>query len=103
MMITSQGMIVRTPVATISCIGRSTQGVRLIGLDENDRLVSYVPNLPISEAFNLADAITGKAITGIADTIMLPSLMNIDFADVRSVMENGGFALISAAHLPSRP
>ena len=62
---------------------------------ENDRLVNYVPNLPISEAFNLADAITGKAITGIADTIMLPSLMNIDFADVRSVMENGGFALIS--------
>ena len=62
---------------------------------ENDRLVSYVPNLPISEAFNLADAITGKAITGIADTIMFPSLMNIDFADVRSVMENGGFALIS--------
>lgn len=62
---------------------------------ENDRLVSYVPNLPINEAFNLADAITGKAITGIADTIMFPSLMNIDFADVKSVMENGGFALIS--------
>ncbi len=62
---------------------------------ENDRLVSYVPNLPIADAFNLADAITGKAITGIADTIMLPSLMNIDFADVKSVMENGGFALIS--------
>jgi cell division protein FtsZ len=62
---------------------------------ENDRLVSYVPNLPINEAFNLADAITGKAITGISDTIMLPSLMNIDFADVRSVMENKGFALIS--------
>lgn len=62
---------------------------------ENDRLVSYVPNLPISDAFNLADAITGKAITGIADTIMLPSLMNIDFADVKTVMENGGFALIS--------
>jgi cell division protein FtsZ len=62
---------------------------------ENDRLVNYVPNLPIAEAFNLADAITGKAISGIADTIMLPSLMNIDFADVRSVMENGGFALIS--------
>src|SRR3989338_1324495 len=61
---------------------------------ENDRLVSYVPNLPITDAFNLADAITGKAVTGIADTIMLPSLMNIDFADVKSVMENGGFALL---------
>ncbi|MEM4348102.1 MAG: cell division protein FtsZ [Candidatus Anstonellaceae archaeon] len=62
---------------------------------ENDRLAKYVPNLPINEAFNLADAITSKAITGIADTIMLPSLMNIDFADVKSVMENGGFALLS--------
>jgi cell division protein FtsZ len=62
---------------------------------ENDRLLSYAPNLPINEAFNLADAITAKAITGITDTIMFPSLMNIDFADVRSVMENGGFALIS--------
>jgi len=62
---------------------------------ENDRLVNYVPNLPIAEAFNLADAITGKAIAGISDTIMLPSLMNIDFADVKSVMENKGFALIS--------
>ena len=62
---------------------------------ENDRLVGYVPNLPIAEAFNLADAITGKAITGISDTITLPSLMNIDFADVKSVMENKGFALIS--------
>ncbi|MFA4983116.1 MAG: cell division protein FtsZ [Candidatus Micrarchaeia archaeon] len=62
---------------------------------ENDRLVGYVPNLPIAEAFNLADAITGKAITGISDTIMLPSLMNIDFADVKSVMESKGFALIS--------
>jgi cell division protein FtsZ len=62
---------------------------------ENDRLVSYVPNLPINEAFNLADMITAKAITGISDTIMLPSLMNIDFADVKTVMSNGGFALIS--------
>ena len=71
---------------------------------ENDRLVSYVPNLPITEAFNLADAITGRAITGIADTIMLPSLMNIDFADVKSVMENGGFALLSMGegHGPDR-
>ncbi|VVB57248.1 Cell division protein FtsZ 1 [uncultured archaeon] len=62
---------------------------------DNNRLVSYVPNLPISDAFNLADAITGKAVRGIADTIMMPSLMNIDYADVRSVMQDGGVALIS--------
>jgi DNA gyrase subunit A len=40
MMITQNGKIVRTPVASISVIGRSTQGVRLIGLGEDDRLVS---------------------------------------------------------------
>ncbi len=62
---------------------------------DNNRLVSYVPNLPINEAFNLADAITTRAVKGIADTIMFPSLMNIDYADVKSVMENGGVSLIS--------
>lgn len=62
---------------------------------DNNRLVTYVPNLPINEAFNLADAITTRAVKGIADTIMFPSLMNIDYADVKSVMENGGVSLIS--------
>jgi len=62
---------------------------------DNNRLVSYVPNLPINDAFNLADAITTRAVKGIADTIMFPSLMNIDYADVKSVMENGGVSLIS--------
>lgn len=62
---------------------------------DNNRLVKYAPNLPISDAFNLADAITGKAVTGITDTITMPSMMNIDYADVRSVMQNGGVALIS--------
>ncbi len=62
---------------------------------DNNRLVQYVPNLPITDAFNLADAITGKAVQGITETITMPSMMNIDFADVRSIMENGGVALIS--------
>lgn len=62
---------------------------------DNNRLVQYAPNIPISDAFNLADEITGKAVCGIADTIMFPSLMNIDYADVKSVMEHGGISLIS--------
>ncbi len=66
-----------------------------VAVIDNNRLVSYAPNLPITEAFNLADAITGKAVLGIADTIMMPSLLNIDFADVRSIMEKGGISLIS--------
>jgi cell division protein FtsZ len=62
---------------------------------DNNRLVSYAGNLPMNEAFNLADAITAKAVCGITQTILEPSLMNIDFADVKSVMENGGVSLIA--------
>lgn len=62
---------------------------------DNNRLVSYAPNLPVNKAFMLADEITTKAVKGICDTIMFPSLMNIDYADVRSVMEEGGVSLIS--------
>ncbi|MFH0927534.1 MAG: cell division protein FtsZ [Candidatus Micrarchaeota archaeon] len=62
---------------------------------DNNRLASYAPNIPITEAFNMADAITARAVKGITETIMEPSLMNIDYADVKSVMEKGGIALIS--------
>ncbi len=62
---------------------------------ENDRLLSYVPNLPIDRAFSLIDNITGNAVKGIADTIMLPSLINLDFADLRTVVRNTGTAVIS--------
>lgn len=62
---------------------------------DNNRLVQYAPNLPIKEAFKLADDIVAKAVKGISDTIMYPSLMNIDFADVRASMTNGGVAMIS--------
>ncbi|MBM3229432.1 cell division protein FtsZ [Candidatus Parvarchaeota archaeon] len=62
---------------------------------DNNRLVQYAPNIPINDAFNLADAITAKAVKGIADTIMFPSLLNIDYADVKSIMQGGGIALIS--------
>ncbi|MDD5337101.1 MAG: cell division protein FtsZ [Candidatus ainarchaeum sp.] len=62
---------------------------------DNNRLLSYAPNLPINQAFELADSITSHAVMGISDTIMFPSLMNVDFADVRAVMQNGGIAFIS--------
>jgi cell division protein FtsZ len=62
---------------------------------DNNRLVSYVPNLPLNQAFAVADALTAHAVKGIADTIMFPSLVNIDFADMRAIMGNAGVAIIS--------
>jgi cell division protein FtsZ len=62
---------------------------------ENDKLLSYAPNLQIEKAFELVDNVASNAIRGIADTIMLPSLINLDFADVRAVMGNMGTAVIN--------
>lgn len=62
---------------------------------DNNRLAQYVPNLPMNEAFNVADQVVAQAVRGISDTIMFPSLINIDFADVRAIMGNGGVAMIS--------
>ncbi len=62
---------------------------------DNNRLASYVPNLPVNKAFELADSITTRAVTGISDTIMFPSLINVDYADVKTVMQGGGLSMIS--------
>lgn len=62
---------------------------------DNNRLLAYAPNLPLNQAFELADSITTRAVTGISDTIMFPSLINVDYADVKAIMQNGGVAFIS--------
>ncbi len=62
---------------------------------DNQRLVELYPNLPIEKTFMLADEITAKAVRGITETITQPSLINLDFADVRTIMSAGGLAMIS--------
>jgi cell division protein FtsZ len=62
---------------------------------DNNRLVKIVPNLPMNEAFSVADEILAKAIGGLVWTITQPSLINIDFADVRSIMGGGGVSMIA--------
>lgn len=58
-------------------------------------MLSYAPNLQIEKAFELIDSIASNAIRGITDTIMYPSLINLDLADVRTVMKNAGTAVIN--------
>jgi len=62
---------------------------------DNNRLVEFFPNLPIDRAFNVADEITARAVRGITETITTPSLINIDFADLRSIMSGGGVSMIA--------
>ncbi|KAF7016421.1 unnamed protein product [Triticum aestivum] len=61
----------------------------------NDKLLSAVsPNTPVTEAFNLADDILWQGIRGISDIITVPGLVNVDFADVRAIMQNAGSSLM---------
>jgi len=62
---------------------------------DNNRLVKLFPNLPMNEAFAVADEILARAIGGLVWTITQPSLINIDFADVRAIMEGGGVGFIA--------
>jgi len=71
------------------------QNVDTVVVIDNQRLVTLYPNLPIEKTFTLADEITAKAVRGITETITQPSLINLDFADVRSIMAGGGLAMIS--------
>lgn len=79
-------------VAGIHLLRQSADTVVLI---DNNKLASYVPNLPLDKAFSLADEIVANAVVGISDTIKVPSLMNVDFADVKNLMTNKGLAMIS--------
>ncbi|WP_297486880.1 cell division protein FtsZ [Thermococcus sp.] len=69
---------------------------------ENDKLLQLVPNLPINAAFRFADEIIARMVKGITETIKLPSMVNIDFADVYSIMKDGGAALIGIGESDSK-
>ncbi len=68
---------------------------------ENDRLVEIAGNMPLQQAFAVADEIIVTMIKGITETISTPSLVNLDYADVKAVMRNGGVAMIGIAESSS--
>ncbi len=61
---------------------------------DNNRLVQIAGNLPIQQAFAVANELVATMIKGIVETIAVPSLVNLDYADVRAIMTNGGVAAI---------
>ena len=61
---------------------------------DNNRLVQIAGNLPIEQAFAVANELVATMIKGIVETIAMPSLVNLDYADVRAIMSNGGVAAI---------
>lgn len=60
----------------------------------NDKLLELAPTLPLHTAFKVADEILTNAVKGIAELVTKAGLVNLDFADIRTVMGDGGVALI---------
>lgn len=69
---------------------------------DNNRLLEIAPNLPIIEAFSVADEVLATMVKGITETISLPSLINLDFADVRTILNTGGVAMVGVGESKSK-
>lgn len=67
----------------------------------NDKLLEIVPDLPLQTAFKVADEILTNAVKGIAELVTKAGLVNLDFADVRTIMANGGVSLIGVGESDS--
>jgi len=61
---------------------------------DNNRLLEIAADLPLVEAFSLADEVLATMVKGITETISLPSLINLDYADIRTILTSGGVAIV---------
>lgn len=69
---------------------------------DNNRLVDIAGQLPIEQAFAVANELVSTMIKGIVETITLPSLINLDYADVSTIMRNGGVSVIGIGESDSQ-
>jgi cell division protein FtsZ len=61
---------------------------------DNNRLLEFVPNLPINQAFSVMDQLIAETVKGISETITIPSLINLDYADMKTIMDSGGLSVM---------
>ncbi len=73
---------------------RLKQNVDAVIVIPNDKLLELAPGLPLGAAFKVADQIIMNAVKGITETITKPGLINLDFADLETVLKDSGTALI---------
>jgi cell division protein FtsZ len=67
----------------------------------NEKLLELAPNLPLQTAFKVADEILTNSVKGIAELVTKAGLVNLDFADVKAIMSEGGVALIGVGESDS--
>jgi cell division protein FtsZ len=75
-------------------VERLRENCDTVVLIDNDRLRLVAGNLPLKPALGVANELIGSFVKNITETITLPSLMNIDYADLRTITERGGVSSI---------
>ncbi|VVB70390.1 Cell division protein FtsZ 1 [uncultured archaeon] len=72
---------------------------------DNNRLLDYAPHLPVLQAFSVLDQIVAEIILEICNTLTHPSLINLDYADVRTIMKTGGasFMFVGEGSMKNSP
>lgn len=75
-------------------LGNLRKVVDTIIIIPNDKLLEIVPDVSLATAFKVADEILVNSVKGITELITKPGLINLDLADIRTVMSNGGLAMI---------
>jgi len=68
----------------------------------NDKLLDLAPDLPLQTAFKVADEILTNAVKGTTELVTKAGLVNLDFADIKAVMTNGGVSLIGMGESDSQ-
>lgn len=61
----------------------------------NDRILDIAKELPLQQAFFISDEIMARAVKGVVELVIKPGLVNVDLADLRNVIENGGPAVLT--------
>jgi len=81
---------------------RMEENVDTLIVIPNDKLLELAPELPLQTAFKVADEILTNAVKGITELVTKAGLVNLDFADIRAVMVNGGVSLIGMGESDSQ-
>ena len=77
------------------------QTVNTLIVIPNEKLFDLAPNLPLQTAFKVSDEILTNAVKGIAELVTKTGLVNLDFADVKAIMSEGGVAMIGVGEADS--
>ncbi len=88
----SEGKVrMRNALEGLSKLKRMTDTTIII---PNDKLLAVAPDLPLNMAFRISDEVLANATKGIIEMVTKPGMVNLDFADLRSVLKDSGYSVI---------